>query len=103
MANAFRKLLIVGALCLAGWGMHRLFQRWGARIPQHTNAATQMLGAPYVGDDGTGLLHRRRCRKLRARRHPADGRTVRQSDFVEYEARGYAIQAGYIPCEVCEP
>lgn len=102
--SGLRYLVLIGLLCLGGWGLMRVFTAWRARVPQPANAATQVLGHPYLGDRDSGFFHRRRCsvtnggseRSRFTRRQNAE-------HLVGFESRADAIEAGYYPCEECDP
>ena len=102
--DGVRNLLLVGLLVLGGWGLTRALSRWGANVPQQADAATQMLGKPYVADPETGYFHRRRCPAI----NPGGGRATfarknTPEDLVGYDSRADAIADRYMPCEECNP
>ena len=94
-----RTLLILALIGVAGWGLYRVVADWGASVPRPANAATQVLGYPYIADRGSGLLHKRRCGHL----SPQQSFAPDPRDLKGYESRGEALADGYDPCEDCNP
>jgi hypothetical protein len=102
--HPLRNLVLIAVVCAGGWGLVRLFSRWQERVPTPTHAATQVLGHPYLGDQETGIFHRRRCPAINPRGQRSTFPKKAQAEhLVGFHSRADAIEAGYYPCEECNP
>ena len=53
---------------------------------------TPALASDYLGNPRSMKFHYASCRTIK---HP--------ERFVEFDSRGAAVEAGYVPCGVCKP
>lgn len=58
------------------------------------SAAPIVNAADYVGNSSSGKFHYTDCRW---------GKKIRADHRVYFETRDEAVEAGYIPCQVCQP
>ena len=56
--------------------------------------APMAVAADYVGNSSSGKFHYTDCRW---------GKRIRADHRVYFETRDEAIEAGYTPCQVCQP
>ena len=80
---SFRKLLIIGAVCLAA-----LFVIGGVAL------ATNGYSGNYVGNSQTNQFHYPYCYW---------GENIPPEYYMNFDNRQAAVDQGYAPCNVCNP
>jgi len=102
--DGLRRLVLIGLLCLGGWGLIHVFSRWQSRVPTRSHAATEVLGHPYLADRETNIFHHRRYHlTCSGGDHRGSSKKNSSERFVGFNSRAEAIEAGYYPCEECDP
>ena len=102
--DGVKHLVLIGLLCLGGWGLMRVFSGWQSRVPTRSHAATAVLGHAYLADPETNIFHRRRCHLVCSGGERSRFAKKQHAErLVGFESRADAIEAGYFPCEECKP
>ena len=82
--DGVKHLVLIGLLCLGGWGLMRVFS--------------------YLADPETNIFHRRRCHLVcSGGKRSRFTKKQHREGLVGFESRADAIEAGYFPCEECKP